>query len=76
MVLPALCHLLRTIEVSDVDPAHRVCFKAAFTEVLNRCKENTNLSWQKVATALDRRFKDLSQVPAQSRDGRGAAKAE
>jgi len=69
VVLLALCHLLCTMEATDVDPAYVAHFKAAFTEDLNRRKENTNMSWLKVATALD------PQVPAQSREGRGVAKA-
>lgn len=36
MVLSALCHLLHTMEVSEVDPAYIVPFKAAFTKDLNR----------------------------------------
>ncbi|XP_053289765.1 E3 SUMO-protein ligase ZBED1-like [Pleuronectes platessa] len=59
VVLPALCHLLRTMEISDVDPAYIVRFKAVFKGDLNTRKENTNLSWLKLATALDPRFKDL-----------------
>ena len=38
VVLPALCHLLRTMEVSDVDPAYIVRFKNAFTTDLNKRK--------------------------------------
>jgi len=66
--LPALCHLLCTMEASDVDPAYVVHFKAAFTEDLNIRKENTNMSWLKVATALDPGFKDLRCLPRAERD--------
>lgn len=48
VVLPALCHLLRTMAVSDVDPAYIARFKAAFTKNLNGRKENSNLWWLKV----------------------------
>jgi len=51
------------MEASDVDPACVVGFKAAFTEDLNRQKENTNMSLLEVATALDPRFKDLRCLP-------------
>ncbi|XP_047016312.1 uncharacterized protein si:dkey-96f10.1 [Ictalurus punctatus] len=63
VVLPALCHLLRTMEVSDVDPAHIARFKATFTKDLNGRKENSNLWWLKVANARDPRFKDLRCLP-------------
>lgn len=66
VVLPTLCHLLHTMEVSDVDPAYIVRFKAAFTEDLNRRKDNTNLLWLKVA--LDPRFKDLRCLPRAERE--------
>jgi len=68
VLLPALCHLLRTMEASDVDPAYVVCFKPAFTEDVNRRKENTNMSWLKVTTALDPRFKDLRCLPRAERE--------
>jgi len=68
VVLPALCHLLRTMEASDVDPAYVVCFTAAFTEDLNRQKENRNMSWLKVATAVESRFKDLRCLPRAERE--------
>ncbi|KAK7944432.1 hypothetical protein WMY93_000160 [Mugilogobius chulae] len=55
IVLPALCHLQRTMEVSDVDPAYVVRFKTAFTKDLDKRKQNLNLAWLKVATALDPR---------------------
>lgn len=59
VVLPALCHLLRMMEVSDVDPAYILHFKAAFTKDVNKRKENLNLAWLKAATAVDPWFKDL-----------------
>ncbi|KAI7800451.1 uncharacterized protein LOC130564312 [Triplophysa rosa] len=67
VVLPALCHLLRTMEVSDVDPAYIVRFKGAFTKDLNRRRETSNLLWLKVATALDPRFKELRCLPKAER---------
>ncbi|KAK7933666.1 hypothetical protein WMY93_004562 [Mugilogobius chulae] len=67
IVLPALCHLQRTMEVSDVDPAYVVRFKAAFTKDLDKRKQNLNLAWLKVATALDPRFKDLKCLPRPER---------
>ncbi|XP_053510051.1 zinc finger BED domain-containing protein 4-like [Ictalurus furcatus] len=68
VVLPALHHLLRPMEVSDVDPAYISRFKAAFTKDLNRRKENSNLWWLKVATALDPRFKNLRCFPRAERE--------
>ncbi|KAK0133861.1 hypothetical protein N1851_030604 [Merluccius polli] len=56
------------MEVSDVAPAYIVHFKGAFTEDLHRPKENTSLSWLKVATALDPRFKDLRCLPRAERE--------
>ena len=46
---------MHTMEVSDVDPAYIVRWKAAFSDNLNRRKEKTNLPWLKVAAALDSR---------------------
>ncbi|XP_053479313.1 E3 SUMO-protein ligase ZBED1-like [Ictalurus furcatus] len=61
------CHLLCTMEVSDVDPAYIACFKAAFTKDLNGQKQNSNLWWLKVATAVDPRFKNLRCLPRTER---------
>ncbi|KAI9541417.1 hypothetical protein NQZ68_029785 [Dissostichus eleginoides] len=55
------------MEVSDEDPAYIVRFKAAFTEDLKRRKENTNIEWLQLATALDPRFKDLKGLPRTKR---------
>jgi len=55
------------MEASDVDPAYRKRFNAAFTEDLNRLKENTNMSRLKEATALDPRFEDLRCLPRAER---------
>ncbi|KAL7373856.1 hypothetical protein ABVT39_016135 [Epinephelus coioides] len=63
VVLPALCHLFRVMEGSDNDPGYVLRFKAAFTSDLSKRKESTNVQWLKVATALDRRFKDLKCLP-------------
>ena len=68
VVLPAFCHLLRTMEISDVDPAYIVRLKAAFKGDLNTRKENTNLSWLKLATALDPRFKAPRCLPKAERE--------
>ncbi|CAK6977733.1 E3 SUMO-protein ligase ZBED1-like [Scomber scombrus] len=36
MVLPALCHLFRVMEVSDDDPGYVLRFKAAFTSDVSK----------------------------------------
>ncbi|KAJ8374531.1 hypothetical protein SKAU_G00051110 [Synaphobranchus kaupii] len=67
-VLPALCHLQRKMEVTDDDPAYVLRFKTTFSEDLNKRKENLNITWLKVATALDPRFKDLKCMPRAERE--------
>lgn len=57
VVLPALRHLTRTMEVSDDDPAYVVRFKAAFKKDLSQRQDALNHGWLRVATALDPRFK-------------------
>lgn len=59
VVLPALCHLSRVMEVSEDDPAYMVKFKETFTTDMDKRKEKTNTTWLRIATALDPRFKDL-----------------
>ncbi|CAB1424893.1 unnamed protein product [Pleuronectes platessa] len=56
VVLPALFNLVRIMEISDVDPAYIVRFRAAFTEDLNTRQENTNLSWLKSLCLMRRHF--------------------
>ncbi|KAK3506020.1 hypothetical protein QTP70_003114 [Hemibagrus guttatus] len=53
VVLPALCHLSLKMAVSEDDPAYVVRFKDAFKENMRKRKENTNIAWLKIATALD-----------------------
>lgn len=67
VVLPALCHLLCIMEASHEDPAYIVCFKSTFTKNSNKQKENSNLSWLKVAASLGPRFKDLRCLPKAER---------
>lgn len=59
VVLPALCHLSRVMEVSEYDPAYMVKFKETFKAEMEKHKEKTNIMWLRVATALDPRFKGL-----------------
>ncbi|XP_078111814.1 E3 SUMO-protein ligase ZBED1-like [Sander vitreus] len=68
VVLPALCHLFRVMEVSDDDPGDLCRFKEAFTADLSKWKESMNIQWLKVATAVDPRFKDLKCLPRSERD--------
>nr|XP_055040804.1 E3 SUMO-protein ligase ZBED1-like [Misgurnus anguillicaudatus] len=59
VVLPALCHLSRVMEVSEDDPGYMIKFKETFTTDMDKRKDKTNITWLRVATALDPRFKDL-----------------
>ncbi|KAI4892351.1 hypothetical protein NFI96_018662 [Prochilodus magdalenae] len=67
VVLLALCHLFRVMEPSDDDPVYVVRFKTVFTTDLTKRKDTTNLTWLKIATALDPRFKDLKCLPKDER---------
>ncbi|KAK0135550.1 Zinc finger BED domain-containing protein 1 [Merluccius polli] len=58
VVLPALCHLSRVMESSEDDPAYIVKFKQTFSADMTR-KDKTNLTWLKISTATNLRFKDL-----------------
>lgn len=69
VVLPALRHLDRTMEVSDDDPAYVVRFKAAFTQDLSQRQATLNHGWLRLATALDPRFKALKCLPRGEREG-------
>lgn len=62
VVLPALCHLSRVMEITEDDPAYMIKFKGTFTADLDARKEKTNITWLRVATALDPRFKDLKSL--------------
>ena len=42
VVLPALCHLYRTMEVSEEDPAYIGKFKTAFKKDLSEQQANIN----------------------------------
>ncbi|KAK3505562.1 hypothetical protein QTP70_021899, partial [Hemibagrus guttatus] len=67
VVLPALCHLSLKMAVSEDDPAYVVRFKDAFKENMRKRKENTNIAWLKIATALDPRLKNLKCIPKAER---------
>ena len=68
VILPTICHLLRIMTVSEDDPGYVVRFKTAFSTDLENRKQNCNLSWLKIATALDPRFKLLKCLPKDQRD--------
>lgn len=55
VVLSALCHLSPVMEVTEDDPAYMIKFKGTFTADLKVAKEKTNITWLRVATALDPR---------------------
>ncbi|KAL3969666.1 collagen type XXVI alpha (EMI domain-containing protein 2) [Sarotherodon galilaeus] len=59
MELSALSHLFRIMEPSDDDPGYVLGFKKAFTTDIAQRRDSSNLTWLKIATALDPRFKDL-----------------
>ncbi|KAM9322262.1 uncharacterized protein KZ484_020470 [Pholidichthys leucotaenia] len=59
VVMPALCHLSRVMEVTEDDPAYLIKFKETFSADMEGRKEKLNIAWLRVATALDPRFKDL-----------------
>lgn len=69
VVLPALCHLLWVMDVSDDDLGYLIRFKEAFTAELSKQKESMSIKWLKVATVVDPRFKDLKCLPRSERDG-------
>ncbi|XP_048844730.1 E3 SUMO-protein ligase ZBED1-like [Brienomyrus brachyistius] len=68
VVLPALCHLLHVMKVSDDDPNYVIRFKESFTADMSRTRDTLNLPWLKIATALDPRFKDLKCLPRSERE--------
>lgn len=53
---------------SDDDPPYVARFKEAMIDDLNSRKDNLNLPWLKLATALDPRFKLLKCFPKDERD--------
>ena len=68
VVLPALCHLHHSMEVSEDDPTYVGRFKAAFKKDLSERQANINNGWLKITSALDPRFKDLKFLPREERD--------
>lgn len=68
-VLPTFCHLSRLMKSSDDDPAYLVKFKTTFTADLEARRQNANIAYLKIATALDPRFKDLKCIPRPEREG-------
>ncbi|XP_076864022.1 E3 SUMO-protein ligase ZBED1-like [Brachyhypopomus gauderio] len=68
VVLPAFCHLHRTMEVSEEDPAYIERFKTAFKKDLLERQKTLNHRWLKIASALDPRFKDLKHLPKGERE--------
>uniref|UniRef100_A0A3Q3X9E9 HAT C-terminal dimerisation domain-containing protein n=1 Tax=Mola mola TaxID=94237 RepID=A0A3Q3X9E9_MOLML len=69
VVLPALRHLDRIIEVSEEEPAYMVRFKTSFSKDLSQRQATLNHEWLKLATVLDARFKDLKCLPKGEREG-------
>ena len=68
VVLPALCHLQHVMTVSDEDPAYIVRFKTAFISDLSNRQQSMNMTWLRIATALDPRYKNLKCLPKQDRE--------
>ena len=67
VLLPAYRHLFKVMEPSDLDPMQVVRFKKVFTTDLTQRKNSTNLTWLKIASALEPRFKDLKCLPKEER---------
>nr|XP_014267406.2 zinc finger BED domain-containing protein 1-like [Maylandia zebra] len=57
--LEELLEPCRIMETSDDDPVYVLRFKKIFTTDLAQRRDSSNLTWLKIATALDPRFKDL-----------------
>lgn len=57
----------QVMESSDDDPAYVVKFKSTFRKDLETRKENANIAYLKIATALDPRFKELKCIPRAER---------
>ncbi|XP_051909222.1 E3 SUMO-protein ligase ZBED1-like [Hippocampus zosterae] len=68
VVLPALCHLRHTMEVSGSDSNDAVKFKTVFKKEFTQCAATLNHEWLKVATVLDPRFKDLKCLAREERE--------
>lgn len=68
VVLPAMCHLFKIMERTEDDPAYVVKFKKDFTSDLSKRKDSTNLTWLKIATVIDPRFKDLKCLSKDERN--------
>ncbi|KAL4007732.1 hypothetical protein ACER0C_001584 [Sarotherodon galilaeus] len=57
--LEELLEPCRIMEPSDDDPVYVLRFKKVFITDLAQRRDSSNLTWLKIATALDPRFKDL-----------------
>lgn len=68
VVLPMLCYLFREMTVSDDDAAYAVRFKNAYSTDLTNRRQNCNLKWLEISTALDPRFKLLKCLPKGKRE--------
>lgn len=68
VVLPAACHLRRAMETTEDDPAYLVRFKHAITTDLDNRLQSCNISWLKMSSALDPRFKQLKCLPKSERE--------
>ncbi|XP_063324964.1 E3 SUMO-protein ligase ZBED1-like [Pelmatolapia mariae] len=58
--LEELLEPCRIMEPSDDDSVYVLRFKKVFTTDLAQRRDSSNLTWLKIATALDPRFKDLT----------------
>lgn len=68
VILPALCHLHHTMEVSEEDTAYMMTFKTDFVKDLSPRIAKLNHEWLKIATVLDPRFKDLKCLARAERE--------
>lgn len=67
VVLPLFYHLSQVMESSADDHSYVVKFKSTFRTDLETRKENANIAYLKIATALDPRFNDLKCIPRAKR---------
>ena len=69
VVLPALCHLEHTIDISVEDTAYMIRCKAAFTKHLSQCKAKFKRALFKTAIVLNQRFKNFVSTQRRARKG-------
>ncbi|XP_060766177.1 E3 SUMO-protein ligase ZBED1-like [Neoarius graeffei] len=54
VVLPALCHLSRVMDITEDDPAYMIKFKETFSADMGDRKEKLNITWLRCLSKPDR----------------------